>query len=189
MESPNQPDLELNEYRSYLLMLARIQLPQKLAARLDASDIVQETLLEAHHKRKQFQGRGAGSLAAWLREILIGNLMDAIRRETRDKRDVRREKQLAEALEASAAGLALLGAGEQSTPSMQFERNQHALRVASALELLPDPQRQALLLRYCQNLSIAQIAEVMEKTPVAVAGLLKRGTATLRDRLAANNQP
>jgi RNA polymerase sigma-70 factor (ECF subfamily) len=59
----------LDQYRSYLLLLARMQLEARPGKPLDASDVVQQTLLEAHDKRHQFQGDETG-LAAWLRGVL-----------------------------------------------------------------------------------------------------------------------
>ena len=94
---------ELESYRGYLAVLARGRIPTEMQARLDASDIVQETLLEAHRKWDQYRG-GAdrGRLAAWLRSLLACNLLDRIRTEKRSRRDVRRERAMADALEASS---------------------------------------------------------------------------------------
>ncbi len=136
-------------------------------------------------QQDQFQGNEQGQLFAWLRQILAGKLVDALRRETRGKRDVRRERQCQLELDASAANLADLAGAELSTPSQKFERNELALQLAQALQELPLNQCEALTLRYLQNQSLAQIAESMNKTPVAVAGLIKRGSAALRQRLSA----
>ena len=51
--------------------LARLRIDPRLRARLDPSDIVQQTLLIAHEKRTQFRGRSDAELAAWLRSILV----------------------------------------------------------------------------------------------------------------------
>jgi hypothetical protein len=59
----------IEQYRSYLLLLARMQLDTRRRDKLEASDIVQQTLLEAHVKRQQFTGDEAG-FAAWLRTAL-----------------------------------------------------------------------------------------------------------------------
>jgi DNA-directed RNA polymerase specialized sigma24 family protein len=67
----------LEHYRDYLRLLAR----------LDPSDIVQQTLLQAHQALDQFQGEGDAALAAWLRQILARNLAMALRDHARAKRD------------------------------------------------------------------------------------------------------
>ena len=84
-----QPSLE--HFRGYLLLLARQQLDTRLQGKLDASDIVQQTLLEAYQDYGQFRGHNDAELAGWLRRILARNLSDALRRLTTAKRDVARE--------------------------------------------------------------------------------------------------
>ena len=78
----------LGRFREYLLLLARLQLGDQLQAKFDASDVVQQTLLEAHRKRARFARPDAAEMAAWLRQMLACNLADAIRALGRAKRDV-----------------------------------------------------------------------------------------------------
>lgn len=177
-----EPDLE--NYRAYLLVLARQQIPGYLRGRLDASDIVQETLLEAHLKRGAFRGSGSGAFGSWLRQILSGNLLDAMRAHQRQSRDVRREQQIVDKLEQSAVRLEQILAAEQTSPSGQLEQSERALQIAKALIQLPEMQRMAVELRYCQQASLEEIARSLEKSPTAVAGLLKRGIARLRELMS-----
>ena len=86
--------LAVERFRSYLLLLARTRLRGLPDARLNASDIVQQTLLDAHRQRQQFRGEGPSEMAAWLRRMLACNLADALRALHRDKRDVDRERSL-----------------------------------------------------------------------------------------------
>ena len=81
-------------FREYLLLLARLQLGSRAHGKLDASDVVQQTLLDAHRQRQQFRGHTAAEMAAWLRRILACNLADAFRALGREKRDVARERGL-----------------------------------------------------------------------------------------------
>ena len=83
-------DLPLERFRTYLVLLARLHLADR--PKLDASDVVQQTLLEAHRKRAQYRGATDAELAGWLRRMLACELADALRGLGRAKRDVARER-------------------------------------------------------------------------------------------------
>lgn len=186
MESPQSSNSspEFESFRPYLKILVRGQIPVIMQSRLDASDIVQETLLEAHRKREQYNGsEDPRQIAGWLRQLLTCNLLDALRAQQRNQRDVRREIALQQAIEESSLGLEQLLVADDTSPSQRFERNYSALRVARALEQLPEMQQQAIFLRYFQHVSLDDIAQQLEKTKPAVAGLIQRGLAALRQRL------
>jgi len=180
-EADNRQPLE--RFRSYLLLLARRQLQGRAPARLDASDLVHQSLLEAHLQSARFRGATDAERAAWLRQILAHNLADADRAQHRDKRDVGRERSLEAELAHTSADLAGFLAADQSSPSRQVDRQEEALRLADALAQLPEAQREALVLQFWHGLTLAQIGERLERTPVAVAGLLKRGLHRLRELL------
>jgi RNA polymerase sigma-70 factor (ECF subfamily) len=175
------PDPE--HFRSYLLLLARVRLDPRLRPKLGASDVVQQTLLEAHRDLAQFQGRTVGEQAAWLRQILARNLANAARDLHRDKRDVSREQPLQAALDESASRLEAWLAAEQSSPSQQAERHERAVRLADALAALPENQREAVILRHWHGCSLAEIGERLGCTTAAVTGLLHRGLRRLRKQL------
>jgi RNA polymerase sigma-70 factor (ECF subfamily) len=173
----------LERYRSYLLLLARIRLDARLRGKLDASDVVQQTLLEAHVAQPQFRGQSAGEQAAWLRQILARNLANAVRDLGRQKRDASREQPLQATLDESAARLEIWLAAEQSSPSEQVERHERAVLLAEALAALPDNQREAVIFRHFENLSLVEIGERLGCTTAAVTGLLHRGLKGLREQL------
>ncbi len=170
----------LESFRAYLRLLARLNLPPQLRGKLEPSDVVQQTLLQAYQAIEQFRGRSEAELAAWLRQILARNLGQAIREFGRAKRDLAREQSLHAALDASSARLEAWLAADQSSPSHRAEQGEQALRLAAALEQLPDAQREALVLQHWQGLSLSQIGEHLGRSPEAVAGLIKRGLKQLR---------
>lgn len=175
---------DLDSFRPYLTLLARGQIPAAMQARLDASDIVQETMLEAFRKRDQYRGASdPKQIAGWLRQLLSCNLIDALRAQRRESRDVDREQSIVKSVDESSMGLEHLLTIDQSTPSQIVERRYRALEVAQAIEELPEQQRDAIMYRYFQKSSLEQIAAQMEKSKPAVAGLLKRGLESLRQRL------
>jgi RNA polymerase sigma-70 factor, ECF subfamily len=120
--------LDLERFRSYLLLLARLKLDRKLRGKLEASDVVQQTMLEAHLALESFRGDDLAAQAAWLRQILARNLANAVRDLTRAKRDVRKERSLQADLDASASKLDGWLAAEQSSPSQKMKRHERALQ-------------------------------------------------------------
>jgi RNA polymerase sigma-70 factor (ECF subfamily) len=180
---PDDGSLALERFRSYLHLLARSQLDARFQAKLDASDVVQQTLLKAHEAFAQFRGHEPAELAAWLRQILARTLADLVRDLGRAKRDVALERSLEAAVEHSSARLEAWLAADQSSPSQQAMRNEQSIRLAEALAQLPEPQRQALMLKHCEGWSLAEIGKLLGRTPAAVASLLRRGLKQLREQL------
>ena len=175
----------LERYRAYLKMLAQIQLDPRLRGKLDASDVVQQTMLQAHQAWAQFRGQSDGELGAWLRQILARCLANALRDFGRAKRDVGMERSLEAGLEASSIRLEAWLKAEQSSPSQQAQHREDCLRLAEAMMQLPDAQREALILQHWQGWSLAEIGAHLDRTPAAVAGLIKRGLKQLRIILQA----
>ena len=169
-----------DRFRSYLRLLAKMQLDERLHRKMDPSDVVQQTLLQAHRALGDFRGSTDAEMAAWLRQILARNLAHAVRDFGRDKRNINRERSLEEAVNASSVRLEAWLAAEQSSPSQKAQRNEQLLQLCEALDQLPESQREAVQLHYWQDCALAEIAEQMDRTPAAVAGLLKRGLRKLR---------
>ena len=84
----------IEDYRDYLLLLIRLQLGSRLRAKVDASDVVQQAILQAHECRAQFRGTTEGEWLAWLRAILANALAAATRRFDTQARDRSRERSL-----------------------------------------------------------------------------------------------
>jgi RNA polymerase sigma-70 factor (ECF subfamily) len=171
----------LELYRSYLALLARLQIGRQLQGKVDAADLVQETFLEAHRHFGQFQGGTEGELVSWLRHILAGQLAMLVRRYlgTR-RRDVRLERELAFELEASSRVLNQCLAAPQSTPSQQAARREQAVLLADALGRLPEDYREVIILRHLEDLSFPEVARRMDRTLNSVKNLWARALGRLR---------
>jgi RNA polymerase sigma-70 factor (ECF subfamily) len=176
----------LESFRAYLGLLARLQLDPRLRGKVDLSGVVQQTLWEAH---RQLAPDGGPDLTALLRRCLANNLADEVRKARALKRDAGREQSLEEAQCQSSARLEVFLSAGGPSPSAHAERNEQLLRLAEALERLPEPQRQAVELHYLQGWPLADIAQCLERTKPAIGGLLHRGLETLRRYLDPQDLP
>ena len=177
------PDLE--RFRAYLVLLARLEVAPRLRDRVDLSGVVQQTLLEAYQGLIDYPGRPKteSEITAWLRAILSHNLADVLRKLTARKRDVRRERSLQNALDQSSSRLEQWLTVDQSSPSQRVIRQEEILRMAEALATLPEGQRRAIELHHLEGWPLADIAAELDTTKAAVAGLLHRGLKNLRMHL------
>jgi RNA polymerase sigma-70 factor (ECF subfamily) len=176
----------LEQCRPYLHLLARLQLDGRLRSKLDASDVVQQTLLRAHQHLHQFRGRDDAEFRGWLRQILANTLAEAGRRFGTEARDIDRERSLEVQLNESSVRLEAWVAAAQPSPSQYVAREEQMLRLAGALAGLPEDQRRAVELHHLLGLSVAEVGERIGRTRAAVVGLLFRGLKKLRGLLAEN---
>ena len=172
---------EVEQYRSYLLLLAQVQLTERQRASFDASDIVQQSLLEAHTNRDAYRGDSKG-IMSWLRKILANNIRDALRFDRREKRDLRRNVSLEEGIERTSQRLEIAIPARTSSPSRQAILDEQLILLSDALLSLPEEQRQAVTLHHLQEWTLREIASHLDKSEAAIAGLLFRGLRSLRMR-------
>jgi RNA polymerase sigma-70 factor (ECF subfamily) len=177
-------------YHHYLHILAVSQMGRHLRAKVDASDLVQQTLLEAHRDFQGFQGASEAELLAWLRRILAHNLFNETRRYTVQGRDAGREvslDQVQNGLEHSSLALGRGLAGDTPSPSSVAVRRERAVHLANALGRLPEDYRTVLLLRVFQELPAEEVAQRMERSAGAVRMLQMRALTALREQLAGED--
>jgi RNA polymerase sigma-70 factor (ECF subfamily) len=174
----------LDSCRGYLLMVARGELDADLQAKEGASDLVQETFLEAQRDFGQFVGASEGELLAWLRRLLLNNVANFTRRyRTTGKRSVEREvaldqvanRPLQDALPAAV-----------DSPSGQAVANEEAAALARALDRLPHDLRQVLRLRYEERRPFEEIAVLMGRSANAVRKLFARAVVRVQQEVEAN---
>jgi RNA polymerase sigma-70 factor (ECF subfamily) len=175
--------LDLDRFRSYLWLLAEIELSPRLRVKEDASDIVQQSLMEAHRDLPAYRGQTEAELVGWLKTILARNLLNAARRYRTEGRDLDREQALAERLDQSSARIEGFLASEQTSPSQQAVQHEQLQQLADGLAQLLEAERTAILLKHFQGLSLAEISTHLGRPIDAVAGLLKRGLKKLRSHM------
>ncbi|WP_442510205.1 sigma-70 family RNA polymerase sigma factor [Novipirellula sp. SH528] len=175
------PNLE--QYRGYLKLLADLQLNPRLRVKQGSSDIVQQTMLDAHLGLADFRGKTDAELRAWLKTILTRNLLTVARRYRTHKRAAGREVSLQDQMEKSSARFHHQLVGDQTSPCMKLIKQERSEQLAVALLRLLDDEQSAVVLKHIHNWSVAEIAQHLGRTQEAVAGLLRRGLKKLREHL------
>jgi|SRR6516162_6185633 len=172
----------LEAYRTYLLLIANRQLAPDLQAKGGASDVVQETFLEAQRDFAAFQGESADELQAWLRQLLLHNVANLGRhyRQTA-KRELGREVRLEPPTPSGGAGTPV--AADTPSPSGRAMAQEEAARVQALIQRLPDDYRQVIVWRYQDGRSFAEIAEQLGRSENAVRKLWFRAVERLEQEL------
>jgi RNA polymerase sigma-70 factor (ECF subfamily) len=174
----------LERYRRFLGLLARLEIDRRLQGKLDPSDVVQETFLEAHRDFAQFRGTTEPELLGWLRQILVTNLANQARRYLGTQgRDVRLERDLGVAVDESSRLLDRSLIAPSSSPSQQAARREQAVLLADALERLPADYREVIILRHLEGLHFPEVAQRLGRSEGAVKKLWARALARLRGLL------
>lgn len=169
-------------YRPYLKLLSQRLAPALLRKRCDASDIVQQTCIDALRSLGAFRGSTEAEFTAWISKILKTNVVNAYRLHTAEMRDFRKEVPLHDPSgTASLKWHSLSHPG--STPSVQALRGEAALALAEAIGQLPEDTAVAVTLRYLEGFKLAEVAKEMEISVGAVAGLVRRGVERLNQLL------
>jgi RNA polymerase sigma-70 factor (ECF subfamily) len=177
----------LEAYRHYLRLLAQIEIGRQLQGKVDASDVVQETFLDAHRYIGAFRGSTEPQFRGWLRQILAGTMANVVRRYVGTQgRDVRLEQGLAADIDQSSQALGAIPVDPRSSPSQQAERGEQSLLVAGALGRLPDDYREVLVLRHIEGLTFPQVAKRMGRSVDSVEKLWLRGLTRLRREFEEN---
>lgn len=170
---------QLEEFRAYLRLVARLDFDPSLQGKVDLSGVIQQTLLEATEDLSKFRGAGRNDLLTWLHQILARNMLDEISRLKHTQQDVTLDCSLDELSVRVRARLAM----DESSPRTVACRQEELLRMSVALERLPADQQTAVLLHHLQGMRLAQVASHMNRSKPAIAGLLHRGMTRLRDLL------
>lgn len=171
----------LEACRFYLVMAADRELDADLRAKGGASDLVQETFLEAQRDFAQFRGATPAELLAWLRQLLKNNIANF----QRHYRGTAKRRASLEVPQAAASGAdaadGLIDGGP--TPSHIVMAEEQDAELRRAMDSLPDDQRRVLTLRYIENRSFEEIGQILGRTSNAARKLWGRAVESLQDIL------
>jgi RNA polymerase sigma-70 factor (ECF subfamily) len=173
----------LEAYRDYLLAIADRELHADLRAKGGASDLVQDTFLEAQRDFSRFLGSTEEELRGWLRALLQHRLANFVRRYRQtQKRGLEREIAL-DAGDSSAAPGGV--AASTPTPSQEVMAHEQAEAVRRGLERLPEDYRTVICLRYQEDLSFEEIGRRMQRSAEAARKLWWRAVERLHAEMEA----
>jgi RNA polymerase sigma-70 factor (ECF subfamily) len=176
--SPEALGQVLEYCRPYLLAVANEQLETDLQAKAGASDLVQDTFVEAHRDFAVFRGRSEEELLTWLRQILLHNLAN-VRRHYRgtEKRQLQREVSIDTASDDELRG-GLVDDG--SSPSAQVRAREQDAALERALEELPESYRQVIQWRSLERCSFEEIGQRLHCSAGAARKLWTRAVEKLQ---------
>src|SRR5262245_29205165 len=171
----------LARHAARLRQMVALRIDRRLSARLDPSDVVQEALLEADRRLADYARERPLPFYPWLRQLAWDRMIDLHRRHVQaDRRSVNREEGAVPGLpDESRWELAARLAGP-SSPSMKARREEAQARVRAALERLSDADREVLVLRHLEQLSVKEVAAVLGIREGTVSVRLLRALQRLR---------
>lgn len=162
----------LESCRNYLLLIANLAVQEGLQAKVGASDLVQETFVEAQRIFERFEGNCEEELRRWLARILefkIGNTLKRYRGAA--SRDVRREVEWPDL------------PSDGTSPSGILHKNEEHDQFRAALAELPDDQQAAIRLRVEESLAFEEIGARLGRSAEAARKLYARAVLGLQARL------
>ena len=154
----------LERHRKRLRRMIALRLDDRLAARVDASDVVQEALADAARKLADYARNRPLPFYPWLHRLAAERLAEVHRRHRRSKaRSVVREEANAFAWPDSSSRLIVdCLAASDPTPSHALIREERSRHVHAALQGLPAIDREILMMHYLEELNFPEIAAILD---------------------------
>ncbi|TWT40128.1 RNA polymerase sigma factor CnrH [Thalassoglobus neptunius] len=177
----------LERHRQALRRLVHFRLDRQIANRVDASDVVQDVLLEASRRLKDYVSDPKMPFHLWIRQLAQDRMIDLHRRHHAQKRSVDKEQRLQSPAfgDRSSLDLAAQLRDDQLTPAAAMIRKELEERFLQALEQLDENEREIIVMRHVEHLGNGEIAEALNLSPAA-AGMrylraIRRLKAVLTD--------
>ena len=169
-------------YRADLAQAVERRFPDKLRPRVEVSDVIQETLVDAVRGFDDFEYQGAGSFRGWLARIAENRLRMTFKfHAQRERRSVEREVPPAVTNASGAPGFVALA--DATSPSNAAAANEGRERIERALDGLSSDHAEVIRCVRLQGRSIAEAAAAMGRSENAVKKLLARALLELASKL------
>ncbi len=175
----------MERHRTAVRQMIQMRLDRAVAARVDASDVVQDVLLEASQRLNDFIESGSMPFHLWLRQLAKDRLIDMHRRHRgAQRRSVDREQRVgAGNSERSSLNLDGVLADGQLTPAAASIRREIEQRFLTALQELGDDDRDIILMRHQEHLTNSEVAEALGLSQPAAGMRYLRALRKLREVL------
>jgi len=172
----------LSRHRDRLKRMVSVRMNQKLQGRLDASDVIQDTFIEASRALDQYMENPKISVFMWLRRLAGEKLIQAHRKHLEaQKRSANREQPIFGGVPAATSKvIAIQLSGKLTSPSIAAEKKESKDELLRALDQMGDLDREILMLRHFEQLSNQETAEVVEMSYDAVKKRYIRALEKLR---------
>ena len=181
--NPGAVDRLLTEFRDPLRRVIDLRLDPALARRVDASDIVQDVLIEANQRLVEYLKSPDMPFHLWLRHLAQDRIIDTHRRHRlAQRRSVDREQAIARPAWAddSSASLVAHLIDTERTPTSEAIRNELQRRLSDAIDQLSDDDRDIVLMRHHEALSNQEVANALGLTEAAASMRYLRALRRLR---------
>ena len=181
-----QPDAVnrlLERHRAALRKLIQLRLDRKIARRVDASDVVQDVLLEANERLQEYLANPCMPFHLWLRHLAKDRMIDMHRRHRgAQRRSLDRERSLAGPQFGDQSSFDLAGqlAASELTPAAASIRRELEQRFLTAMDQMDEDDRDILLMRHFEQLGNSEAAEALGLSPAAAGMRHLRALRKLR---------
>ena len=178
----------LARHRDRLRRMVALRLDRRLQGRVDASDVIQDAMLEASRRLAEYRQNPTMPFFLWLRYITGQRLLEQHRRHLGAQgRDAGREISLYRGAmpETTTAALAAQLLGRHTSPSQAAQRAERKIRLQESLNSLDPLDREILALRHFEHLSNGEAAEVLGLDKSAASKRYARALIRLKDILAS----
>jgi len=179
----------MDRHREAVRRMVNMRLDRAVAARVDASDVVQDVLLEASQRMSDYVNNPSMPFHLWLRQLAKDRLIDMHRRHrTAQRRSVDREQRLnANYSDQSSLDLAGQLRDHELTPAAATIRRELESRFMTALQDLAEDDREIILMRHQEHLSNSEVAEALNLSQPAAGMRYLRALRRLREILGSDH--
>ncbi len=175
----------LERHRAALRRLIQFRLDRKIAGRIDASDVVQDVLLEASRRLKDFVADHKMPFHLWIRQLAQDRMIDMHRKHHAQRRSVDKEKPLAVKFgDQSSLNLAAQLADAELTPAAATIKKELEERFLEALDQLEESDREIVVMRHIEHLGNGEVATALNLSTAAAGMRYLRAIRRLKSVLS-----